>query len=129
VGAGVSGMAAAIEAKRRGLSFRVVEAARPFATLIDFPGQADLRLSAGDGPGRSSPGAREGEGALVEELERQVAAAGIEVTGARAERVGRSGDHLLVILAEGEPLRTRSVRWSPSAGAAASAGSAFRART
>src|SRR5262245_28825094 len=37
VGGGVSGMAAAVAAKRRGLSFRVVESARPFATLRDFP--------------------------------------------------------------------------------------------
>jgi thioredoxin reductase/Fe-S-cluster-containing hydrogenase component 2 len=38
-----------------------------------------------------------------------VAAAGIEVTRARAERVGRGQGHLLVILAEGEPLRARRV--------------------
>ena len=37
VGAGVAGMAAAIEAKRLGLSFVVLEAAAPFFTIENFP--------------------------------------------------------------------------------------------
>src|SRR5512139_2388330 len=37
VGGGVSGMAAAVEARRLGLSFRVLEAAAPFATIANFP--------------------------------------------------------------------------------------------
>jgi thioredoxin reductase/NAD-dependent dihydropyrimidine dehydrogenase PreA subunit len=110
VGAGVSGMAAALEAKRRGLSFRVVESARPFATLIDFPKAKPIYTYPLEmvpaGALKVSATVKE---ALVDELERQVAAARIDVTGARAERIGRGGDHLLVILTEGEPLRARSV--------------------
>ncbi len=37
VGAGVGGMAAALEAERRGLDFVVVEAKRRFQTVADFP--------------------------------------------------------------------------------------------
>jgi NosR/NirI family nitrous oxide reductase transcriptional regulator len=37
VGAGVSGIAAAAEARRLGLAFAIVEGARPLATLHDFP--------------------------------------------------------------------------------------------
>jgi len=37
VGAGISGIAAAIEAKNAGLNFNVFEAKRPFSTIIDFP--------------------------------------------------------------------------------------------
>src|SRR5262245_30474821 len=110
VGGGVSGMAAAIEARRRGLSFRVVESARPFATLVDFPRAKPIYTYPLEmKPAGSLVVSAKIKEALVEELERQVAAAGIEVTRARAERVGRGQGHLLVILAEGEPLRARRV--------------------
>jgi NosR/NirI family transcriptional regulator, nitrous oxide reductase regulator len=98
VGAGVSGLAAA------------VEAARPLATLIDFPKAKPIFTYplAMKPAGKLAVSATVKE-ALVEELERQVAAEKIEVITSRAERIGRGGDHLLVILAEGEPLRARSV--------------------
>src|SRR5580765_2060232 len=110
VGAGVAGLAAAVEAQRRRLSFRVVEAARPLATLVDFPKAKPIYTYplAMKPAGRLTVRATVKE-ALVEELERQVAAEKIDVIQSRAERIGKSGDHLLVILAEGEPLRARSV--------------------
>ena len=37
IGAGVSGMAAALEARKAGLSFAIAEANEPFSTLINFP--------------------------------------------------------------------------------------------
>src|SRR5262245_59754514 len=37
IGAGVSGMAAALEARRAGLSFTLLEATEPFSTLVNFP--------------------------------------------------------------------------------------------
>ena len=37
VGAGVSGMAAALEAKRNGLRFEILEATEPFSTIVNFP--------------------------------------------------------------------------------------------
>ena len=37
VGAGVSGMSAALEARQAGLSFAIAEANEPFSTLINFP--------------------------------------------------------------------------------------------
>src|SRR6266850_2997804 len=37
VGAGVSGMAAAVEAKKLGLSMELLEATEPFSTLVNFP--------------------------------------------------------------------------------------------
>jgi NosR/NirI family transcriptional regulator, nitrous oxide reductase regulator len=37
VGAGVAGMAAALEARRRGLRFEVLEATEPFSTIVNFP--------------------------------------------------------------------------------------------
>ena len=37
VGAGVSGMAAALEARKRGLAFEILEASEPFSTIVNFP--------------------------------------------------------------------------------------------
>src|SRR5581483_7505620 len=37
VGAGVSGIAAALEAKKEGLTFEVLEGSEPFSTIINFP--------------------------------------------------------------------------------------------
>ncbi|MGH9389013.1 MAG: FAD-binding protein, partial [Vicinamibacteria bacterium] len=37
VGAGVSGMAAALQARKAGLDFLILEAKRPFQTVADFP--------------------------------------------------------------------------------------------
>ena len=37
LGAGVSGMAAAVEARRLGLGFEVIESSEPFSTLANFP--------------------------------------------------------------------------------------------
>src|SRR5712691_6322792 len=37
VGSGVSGMSAAIEAKKAGLQYRLLEASEPFSTVVNFP--------------------------------------------------------------------------------------------
>lgn len=37
VGGGVSGIAAAIEAKKAGLKFEIYEATQPFSTIVNFP--------------------------------------------------------------------------------------------
>jgi NosR/NirI family nitrous oxide reductase transcriptional regulator len=37
IGAGVSGMAAALEAKKNGLRFEILEATEPFSTIVNFP--------------------------------------------------------------------------------------------
>ena len=37
VGAGVSGMAAALAAREAGLSFEILEATEPFSTIVNFP--------------------------------------------------------------------------------------------
>ena len=42
IGAGVGGMAAAVEAEARGLNYRVYEAKRRFQTIADFPKAAGL---------------------------------------------------------------------------------------
>lgn len=110
LGAGVSGMAAALAAQRRGLSFRVLESAEPFATLVNFPKAKPIytypKEMIPSGSLQVSCDVKEG---LVEELRRQVSAAGVVVETVRAERVRRRDGTLVVDLAGGRSLRARRV--------------------
>ncbi|MDP6460193.1 MAG: FAD-dependent oxidoreductase, partial [Gemmatimonadota bacterium] len=110
VGGGVAGMSAALEAKRLGLSFVVLEAARPFATVAHFPAgkpilayppemipQSGLSITASD---RES---------LLRELMGAAHSAGIETVTARAECVLRDGEHLRVVVPNGDDVTARRV--------------------
>ncbi|MEP7027393.1 MAG: NAD(P)-binding domain-containing protein [Candidatus Eisenbacteria bacterium] len=110
LGGGVSGMAAAVEASRLGLSYRVVEAAVPFSTIVNFPRAKPIFTY----PMAMTPaGALQVHAtvkeALVEELQAQVEDAGIVVQPGRAERIERAGDALRVHLADGTSLAARFV--------------------
>jgi thioredoxin reductase/NAD-dependent dihydropyrimidine dehydrogenase PreA subunit len=110
VGAGVSGMAAAVEARRLGLSFAVVEAAEPFFTLVNFPkGKPIYTYPRAMVPAGELQVRAEVKEALVEELRAQVRAAGIEVGPGRAERVERVFGLLHVLLEGGTRLIARRV--------------------
>jgi thioredoxin reductase/ferredoxin len=99
VGAGVSGVAAAIEAKKAGLSFRVFEASELFSTVANFPKGKPIytyptgMTPAGDLQFRSEVHPKE---QLLEDLEARRKAAGVEVTLARIERIERKGGVLLL---------------------------------
>ncbi len=110
VGGGVSGIAAAVEAKKRGLSFEVFEAAEPFSTIINFPKGKHIFTYPTDfqPAGDLTVSALLKEG-LVEELESQRKKAGIETTSARIEMIGRDGDTLVVKVADSEPRKARNV--------------------
>jgi len=110
VGGGVSGYAAAMEAKKRGLDVELLEAAEPFSTIANFPArkpiytyptemtpQGDLQFTATV----KEP--------LLDELREQARAAGIEPRIARAERVERADGILVVPVAEGEAARALRV--------------------
>ena len=95
IGAGVAGISAAIEAKKAGLNFVVFEATEVFSTVVNFPKgkpiytyPTEMKLEGG------LQFRAEVKEALVEEMEAQRRAAGIEATAARVERVesrGRNG--------------------------------------
>ena len=99
IGAGVSGMAAALEAKKAGLAFAVFEATEPFATVANFPKGKPIytyptgMTPAGDLQFRSEVHPKE---QLLADLEARKTAAGIEVTLARIERIERRGTSLLL---------------------------------
>ena len=101
IGAGVSGVSAAIEARKQGLSYKLLEASERFSTIVNFPKAkpiytypADMK-PAGELQFRDEIHPKE---TLLDDLERQ--AAGIEIEKARVSHVERSGDALNVILAD-----------------------------
>ncbi|HSB64713.1 MAG TPA: NAD(P)-binding domain-containing protein [Thermoanaerobaculia bacterium] len=97
VGGGVSGIAAAIEAKKAGLSFLVFEASEVFSTVANFPKGKPIytyptgMTPEGDLQFRSEVHPKE---QLLEDLEARRKAAGVEVTPARIERIERRGEIL-----------------------------------
>jgi NosR/NirI family nitrous oxide reductase transcriptional regulator len=110
VGAGVSGMAAALEAQRHGLRFEVLEASEPFSTIVNFPRGKPIytypKAMTPHGPLQFTERSSVKEG-LVAEL--RASTAGISPTTARAEKVLRDGGRLAVHLAGGEVRRTHRV--------------------
>jgi thioredoxin reductase/ferredoxin len=110
IGAGVSGVAAAIEARARGLRFALLESAGAFSTIVNFPKAKPIYTY----PLQMKPAGRlqvtaEVKETLLDELRRQADAAGIEVTERRAERIERRNDGLHVHATGGDPIRARRV--------------------
>jgi thioredoxin reductase/ferredoxin len=97
VGGGVAGIAAALEARRTGLEFAVFEAAQPFSTVADFPKAKPIYTYPTDmvpaGPLQLHADVKE---RLLDELESQRAAAGIDPIAGRIERLERRGDEILL---------------------------------
>jgi thioredoxin reductase/NAD-dependent dihydropyrimidine dehydrogenase PreA subunit len=110
VGAGVSGMAAAMEAKRRGLSYRVLESAEPFFTVVNFPRAKPIYTYPRSMTPRGTLQVRaEVKEDLLDELRAQAAAAGIEVESGRVDVVRRTGDGFTLEVDEGKPVTARRV--------------------
>jgi thioredoxin reductase/ferredoxin len=95
VGGGVAGIAAAIEAKKAGLSFAVFEASEVFSTVANFPKGKPIytyptgMTPAGDLQFRTEVHPKE---QLLADLEAKRKAAGIDVTFARIERISRQDE-------------------------------------
>ena len=112
VGGGVSGIAAAIQAKKAGLSFVVFEASEVFSTVANFPKGKPIytyptgMTPAGELQFRSEIHPKE---QLLADLETKRRAAGIEVTAARIERIERQGGILRLYHGDGRTV-TRARR-------------------
>jgi len=104
IGGGVSGIAAAMEAKKAGLHFAVFEATQIFSTIVNFPKAKPIytypRAMTPAGELQFRADVKE---ALVEELEAQRKAAGIDVIPARIERIERGNGTLLLHQANHQP--------------------------
>lgn len=101
VGGGVAGLAAAIEARRRGLRFEILEASEPFSTVVNFPRRKPIFTY----PTEMVPRGELQLGAdvkeeLLEELRAAAARHRIEPRAARVAGVRRGRGRLEVELAE-----------------------------
>jgi thioredoxin reductase/ferredoxin len=107
IGAGVSGIAAAIECKKNGLRYVVYEAAQEFSTIQNFPKAKPIYTYPTDmvpaGEIRFTTDVKE---ALLDELEAQRKKHGIEVTKAHVDRVERKGNEILVHHSKNQQTRT-----------------------
>jgi NosR/NirI family nitrous oxide reductase transcriptional regulator len=110
VGAGVSGIAAAMEAKANSLSYKVFEAAEIFSTVVNFPKAKPIytypteMIPAGKLQFKATI-----KEALLDEMEAQRKEAGIDVTSARIERIERKGSELLLHHSDKKITRARRV--------------------
>ena len=110
VGAGVSGLSAAIEAKKAGLNFIVYEADEPFSTIHNFPRKKPIYTyptemqQAGELTFQS-----EVKEDLLEELNAQKKQHGIETTQAKVDNLTREGGTITVNLTEDEPVKAQRV--------------------
>jgi thioredoxin reductase/ferredoxin len=109
VGAGVSGMAAALECRKLGLSYELYEAAEPFSTIVNFPKAKPIytypteMVPAGDLQFTAQI-----KEPLVDEIKAQTK--DVVVTKARVDRIKRAGGGLLdVQFAEGPAKQARAV--------------------
>ncbi len=103
IGGGVAGVSAAIEAKKAGLNFKIFEATQTFSTVVNFPKAKPIFTYPTEmvleGGLQFTTDVKED---LLEEMERQRAAAGIEIEPARIEGIERKGDRLLLHPGDGK---------------------------
>ncbi|MCC7172578.1 MAG: NAD(P)-binding domain-containing protein, partial [Planctomycetes bacterium] len=110
VGGGVSGMAAALEAKKAGLEFELLEASEPFATIVNFPKAKPIftyptdMTPAGELQFRATV-----KEPLIAELHAQTLERGVRPRIAHVEGIEREGGKLAVRLDGGEKLFARRV--------------------
>ncbi|MBC7784318.1 MAG: NAD(P)-binding domain-containing protein [Burkholderiales bacterium] len=110
IGAGISGISAALQARTRGLRYKLLEASERFSTIVNFPKQKPIYTypagmkPAGELHFREEIHPKE---ALLEDLEKQ--ANGIEIESGRATQIDRMGSELQVVLADKRTLRSQAV--------------------
>lgn len=105
VGGGVSGMAAALEAKKSELSFKILEANEPFSTIVNFPkGKPIYTYPKAMTPAGDLQLEAEVKEDLVQELRQQTLEQGIQPRLERVDKVTRRNGHFEVHLQEGETL-------------------------
>ncbi len=112
IGAGVSGVSAAMEASKAGLSYKLYEAAEPFSTVANFPKGKPIYTypteMTPDG-GIQYPDDADTKERLLEVMHEQKDGAGVEITRQRIERLERKGNEILLHHGKGETSRARRV--------------------
>ena len=114
IGGGVAGAAAALEAKKLGLSTRWFESSEPFSTIVNFPRRKPIftypKAMTPAGELTVSADIKE---ALVDELNGQIERPGNTPEHAHVERVRRRGDAFEITLDGGTTARARRVVCAP----------------
>lgn len=110
VGAGVSGMAAALEAKRNGLRFEILEATEPFSTIVNFPKGKHIYTYPTDMvPVGDLQFTKDLKEPLVEEIRGETLGRGIEPRIIRVEKIVNRGAYMEVVVPDGENLKSLRV--------------------
>lgn len=99
VGAGPAGIAAGLEAKKEGFNVKILEAAKPFNTITNFPKGKPIYAEPEDLEQASPPTIREGvKETLLEDLNGALKTGDLPVIeGAGVENIVKTGDHFEII--------------------------------
>ncbi|MDA2918313.1 NAD(P)-binding domain-containing protein [Desulfobacterota bacterium AH_259_B03_O07] len=110
VGAGVSGMAAALEAEKSGLNFEILEATEPFSTVVNFPkGKPIYTYPTDMTPAGDLQFTADVKEPLVDELKAETLDRGINPRLARVEQIERKGNYFDVVIPKDKNLPARRV--------------------
>ncbi len=105
IGGGVSGVAAAIEAKQQGLSVKILEANQLFSTIVNFPkGKPIFTYPSELIPDSALQVSGENKEALLAELQAQAAEHQIDYVHCNVDHVTAHGNSVRVILNDKESL-------------------------
>ena len=110
VGAGVSGMAAALAARKGGLRFEIFEATEPFSTVVNFPkGKPIYTYPTDMVPAGELQFTADVKEPLVAELIGQTLDQGIEPRPLRVERIHQAGEHFELVIPDDDDVKARRV--------------------
>ena len=105
IGGGVSGYAAAIEAKKTGLNFKLFEAVQDFSTIANFPkGKPIYTYPTGMTPAGELQFKADVKEGLMRELEEQRQEHGVGSELLKVDRIEKKGDRLLLHSKGAEPI-------------------------
>ncbi len=110
VGAGVSGMAAALVAKKNGLNFEILEATEPFSTIVNFPkGKPIYTYPTEMVPEGELQFTKDVKEPLVEEIKAQTLGRGITPKIERVEKVVNKDSYFEIMVPGAESLKALRV--------------------
>jgi len=110
VGAGISGMAAGLEAKKAGLTYEILEATEPFSTIENFPARKPIYTYPTDMiPAGDLQFTAKVKEPLIDELHDQTFKKGIEPRMAHVEKVIQKKGHFELVITGEEKILAKRV--------------------
>ncbi|MCA9523161.1 MAG: NAD(P)-binding domain-containing protein [Myxococcales bacterium] len=110
IGAGVSGISAAIAAQKAGLHFVLYEASEAFSTVVNFPKGKPIYTYPTEMVPAGIQFTKQVKEELLDEMEEQRRQAGVEVTKARIDHLERRGGELVLVHSDKKKSETRARR-------------------